>query len=93
MKYVKLNWSNWNYICSFVDNKYFITGVFLDDKTKKPLTIGLNSNTIGLYLKINNKDILVKQNDYIIKYNNNTIKVLTNTQFNRLQKLKKLKKI
>lgn len=90
MEYLQLNWRNWSDICVFVKD-YFVIGVYLDDKTKQYLNENHTSNTIGLFLKLNDKEILVKQDEYIIK-ENNTIKIMNQLQFDRKRKLEKLRK-
>jgi len=88
MEYLQLNWENWSDICYFI-TEYFVVGVYLDDKTKLPLDEKNTSNTIGLFLKLNNEKVLVKQDDYIIK-ENGTIKIMSQLQFDRKRKLEKL---
>lgn len=92
MEYLQLTWYNWGNVCDFIDRKNFITGVHLDDISKCALTNSRTSNTIGLYMKIKEELVLVKQNDYIIK-ENNTYKVMTEIQFERKRKLEKIGKI
>ena len=94
MEYIQLTWSNWNKICDFT-KKWFITGVYLD-KNKQPLFGPYDSpdyrtatETVGLYLKLNGKICLVKQNDYILK-ENEQLKIMNETQFIRKQKLDKI---
>jgi len=89
IEYLQLTWSNWSHICDFIDKENFITGVYLHDNTKCALPNNQSSNTIGMYMKIEEKIVLVKQNEYIIK-ENNTIKIMTQIQFDRKRKLEKL---
>jgi len=89
MEYLQLNWENWNEICEFVGKGYFIVGTYLDDETKQPINKDNSSNTIGLFLKLNNEKVLVKQDDYIVK-ENNTIKIISQLQFDRKMKLEQL---
>jgi len=89
MEYLQLTWVNWSHICDFIDKKNFVCGVNLDDNTKCALPNTQISNTIGMYMKIEEKIVLVKQNEYIIK-ENNTIKIMTQIQFDRKRKLEKI---
>ena len=100
MEYLQLNWENWNEICTFT-SKWFITGVFLNDKTKIPIEqphgkdgLTISTNTIGLYLKLNGEKVLVKQDEYIIKeksrFGKTKIKILTKIQFDRKRKLEQI---
>jgi len=89
MEHLQLTWTNWGNICDFIDKKNFITGVHLDDISKCTLPNDQTSNTIGMYMKMEEELVLVKQNDFIIK-ENNTYKVMTELQFERKRKLEQI---
>ena len=97
MKYIQLTWSNWGDVCTLVEMDNFISGVYLDDKTKEPLSkpfenIGGSSDTIGCYLKIDNKIVLAKENEYLV-YKDGNLSVWGQKRFEREQKLEKIKNI
>ena len=86
MEFIQLKWENWSDICYFIKD-CFIVGTYLDNKTKLPIENDKHtSNTIGLFLKINDNKVLVKQDDYIVK-ENDTIKIMNQLQFDRKRKL------
>jgi hypothetical protein len=62
-----LGWDTWSEVCEFVSDISFGGGVYLDDKTKKPLQEGHISNTMGLWLNTLESRMLAQQGDYIVK--------------------------
>ncbi len=88
MEYIQLNWKNWHQVCNFVTD-IFIVGVYLDNITKTP-TPNNTSDTIGLYINLDNQKTLVKQGEYIIKNKNKKIKILSELKFERKRKLQQL---
>ena len=86
MEFIQLTWTNWSHVCDFVKG-HFIRGTYLDDNTKQPLdNTNHTSETVGLFLKLNDRIVLVKQDDYIVK-ENDTIKIMNQLQFDRKRKL------
>jgi hypothetical protein len=69
---VQLTWANWNEICEFVPQSWFVRGVWLD-QNGNPLPdnqwrFGEDNNDLGLIIRtLESNEFLARGNDWIIK--------------------------
>lgn len=66
-----MTWNNWNEICEFVPQPWFVRGCWIQFVNGKPEEIFepvTATNTIGLVLRtLESNEFLAKEGDYIIK--------------------------
>ena len=88
MEHIQLTFRNWNSVCDFTHD-FFIEGTYLDKNGNQIASYTNHFDNIGLFLKIDNEKVLVKQDEYIIK-ENGKLKILSELQFERNQKLEQI---
>jgi hypothetical protein len=82
---IQLTWANWGAVCDFVPNSAFVRGTWLDEDGK-PLPedkyrFGENNDDIGLVLRRDAGEFLVRGNDWILKWDDGWISSIEPAKF------------